>query len=363
MIDTNKLKCDYPPSYVLESVVGLNQVGGSGEWKRYDYGSGRPALVCNDSTGYIVDHHKTPISPDGGNSTDVIGFVQTHYGVDFMDAVGIISSANPSEYNVEELQPPKPVEKPSYPISKLREWNRNLLSMGMHFLEERCISESYAKMAMLGYRYKRESGKLKLESGKKFNIMDGWRVVFPTVRTKPRYDLIRINQRLDSFRATQTLRNMDQKTLDLLSELGDEKDIIDALWRDKYLSKGPLNEPFQSWTIKRWNGVTWWYPHMEILLITEGEIDAINLFESSGPAVPAKKALVNNAEMIVVVGDNGGDGPTIANSTLESFVSIGQEARIVYPYPEYKDVNDMTRAGVIHQWLKENNLPIKKGLK
>ena len=357
MINTKDLKSKYPPSYVLENVIGLKQSGSRrSTWIRYQYDSGRPALVCNDSTGVIVDHKGQAISPDGGNTTDIIGFVQKHFGISFRSAVEKITGEQvPEDYQIPEPEPPA---KPDYSLRTLKIWNNNLLKYGQQFLMDRMISEEYAKMSLLGYRYKVEKGMVELGDGK-FPLMSGWRIVFPTFRTKPKYNLIRINQRLDIAKARATYEKMDVKTKTLLSKLGDVDDVIDTLWRDKYLSKGSPIEPYHGWMIKKWNGEEWEYPRLQTMLICEGEIDAINLYEATGlPSIPSKKVFVSGAESVIIIGDNDedGDGQKIAERTAFEFNRVGQESTIVFPYAEFKDVNDMARAGVLKDWLSENHI-------
>jgi hypothetical protein len=359
-IDTASLKRDYLPSDVLENLVGLTRVGGSAGWNRYRYGNGRPGLVCNDSTGTIFEHHNMPIEPGGGSKTDVIGFVQAHFGTTFIGAVDMITGQSPSDSKGREFAEPKLPEKPPFSIKQLRQWNISLLTMGEQFLTDRMISKDYAKQCMLGYRYKSEYGSITLKNGKKFRHMSGWRVVFPTLRTVPKYDLIRVNERLDTLAAKKTLHLMPEPIIASLAHIGGEDDVIKKIWGAKYLSLGSPVEPFQGWLIKKWNGANYYYPRIPLLYVTEGEIDSINLYEASAPSIPAKKAVVNGADRVVIVQDNGGDGPKIAEKTFASYKSIGQEVEIMSPYEGMKDINDMARAGILNDWLIEHNLPAKR---
>jgi len=363
MLTAQDVKEKYPVTFVLESIIGLHPVSSKGRWKRYQYGDGRPALVAADDVGVIIDHHGLPISPWGEPKTDCIGIVQTHFGVDFLEAMRIITGEDFStDFKLEKPAVPKMADKPKYPLHLIMKWAKDLQSKRKDYLIERRITPEYAWKIKLGYRFKEEQGSVEIADGKWFPVQSGWRFVIPTMRTKPIYELKRVSQRLDTDLAKKSFHTMSDKAQkSLVERMGSEDKVIDMLWRSKYIQRGPSIETFQEWQVKAWDGKKFDYPAGEVLFVSEGEFNAINLHEFTGQAsIATKKAVVHNMNEVVIVRDNDDAGEEIAENTRQQFSITGVPIKVLRPFDGFNDVNDMAKADVLPQWLAENNLPRKE---
>lgn len=136
-----------------------------------------------------------------------------------------------------------------------------------------------------------------------------------------------------------------------------EDDLIDALFGGRYLSNGTqTNRVFR-------------YPAMDsnvrVLFACEGEYDCMALTHVlKVPAVAAKDGVRNHSGLLVWIEDNdkekvdrdrrykaGREGAL--HAIARSGKTLGQDAFILTPPDGYKDIGDMLKAGILHDWFFE----------
>ena len=363
-MDVHDVKNTYSPSYVLETICHLVPMSESGGWKRYMYeDDSRPSLCASDEQKRIKDHKGRVISPFGEDSTDVIGFVQHHFACTFLEAMEMISGDKATSKREHEHKPQlrKQARLPSYTVRDLNAWRDNLQANRLDYLVERKISPEYAYKIKLGYRLKQERDVVSLDDGSRIEVQSGWRFVFPYFYGVPTFDLWRITQRLDTDRAIEALNNMSTGVKEnLFRTFGEEKRVLDNVWRSKYLHLGPYRYPFQYWQVRSYQNGQWKMDPHELVFNTEGQIDSINLHEYTGrPSVSSKKVFSCNADVVIIVRDNDQAGIDHSERIEKSMENVGQKTLILTPFDEFNDVNDMARAGALKDWLRTNNLPVK----
>lgn len=95
---------------------------------------------------------------------------------------------------------------------------------------------------------------------------------------------------------------------------------------------------------------------LDITFITEGEIDAQSLHDHGYRAVAAKPSRKWNfdhpfsrSQMVLVVADNDRPGMEFAHKLSSQITAI--PCRIVMPFQEYKDINELILDGQLERWV------------
>lgn len=364
------------PSQLLEQ-IGFEFVSNSGDKTRMRYPGDdhfNPSVVVNESNGAVYCHRGNYIS-DNSNAGSVFQALVHIGNLSKQEAYLAITGESNIKYT-----PPLVKRKTKSPVIKqldwltvdyIKQWSANI-KPAKRFLKTRMISMDYAKHLHLGYKpnhlYKKE-----------YTFPDGFTVhtqpcnrhTIPIFRTIPKPHVFAFSLRLDDIDAEKRMEDMDEDLIDEIKKRG--KKPKELLFGPKYLNFKTSNFIFQSWLLAKYVDGQMQYQDHPYAIATESPYDAINLFEIGGqPAVATKShPYLNEAfsrvGQIIFIKDN--DKPKIdANGNMfcagdriaEQFQKkLNRPVKILSPYPEFKDVGDMAQAGVLKQWLQENNLTYK----
>lgn len=363
------------PSQLLEQIDFILVSSSNGQTRmRYPGDDGDPSVSVNERTGAVFCHRGNYISENsnGGSVFQALVYVG---GIDKKTAREMITGVSSGKYTPvikkQKVKPSAVKEHDWLTVDYVKQWTKNL-KQAKRFLKTRRISMEYANYSFLGYKpnhlYKND-----------YTFKDGFSVksqpcnrhTIPIFRTLPKPYVFSFSLRRDDMDAEKRLEDIDPDLIDEIKKR--EKNPKDILFGPKYLNMKTSKFIFQSWLLANWENGQIKYQSYPYILVTESPYDAVNLYEiGSQPAIASKghdyiNEALSHVEQVIFIKDNdkfkiapNGELFRPGDRIAEQFAKkVNRPVKILSPYPEFKDVGDMAQAGVLKQWLQENNLTYK----
>lgn len=334
---------------VLEEILGLEPQTISGDFRTYycpfHNDVNNPSFIAKGSTGncWCAAGCLVGVEPGKEKFADAIDIVRRRFGVGYQKAVSMIEGK--AHIPAFEKKPAPEKRAPRYDASKCIRAHDHLDEVWPYFAS-RHITREQAEFHRFGAHY---YGKFKVQ-----------RFTMPVMYGH--IALAMVSRRDDA--AVKALK-MDppDELVRMMAEPGFD---FDKITGPRYLTFGTSRYVFNANRLFHPGPSGLVYPITPVVFITEGQIDALNLERYTGaPSLathgsPDLWKVLQSTEQVIIVRDNDPEdehgmfpGMRIALSIREQCGLPEDRVHIVAPYPEFKDANDMARAGVIQQWVKE----------
>lgn len=379
-----KLKEDYPLRETLERLIGDRLQRSRSRYDEYlcpFHDDTNASFLVYD--GYCVCQAGCTIN--GKAVGDLFSFLMEYLGTRSMKQVGEFLTGRVAE-------PPKRVVRRDNPerVLTMRDVKEAMANLpkALPYYEGRGIPSHAAQMYYLGMKIHYPSVR-KLKDGRDFKFYCDRYAIPNVAHGRCR----KIELRTDMQHAVQQLAEIDPRILDMerahfKEKKGREPEELDmAEWfAHRYVQMlGGIRRPLIGnlerimWQIEYQGQTGYFFPKLPYVLWHEGAIKAYATENAPGdldyfypsiyghPPENLEGALVG-VERLIIVADNDPDkerngriinaGKSYAEAALAA--SRRTNAQIIYPPPDFKDADEVVKAGQAHAWLSRHGIePIK----
>lgn len=302
---------------------------------------------------------------------DIFDLVQWHQGVSRYDSLTWIAGEEPAAKPQAIVKPERKDEnRYSEWINSVHSRSRDKAYMHARYMQSRGLPIAAALAYQVGTveGWQPSSIRYRFLDGSEIPLLPATRYLIPWIIDG---QTAAIKLRLDEDSARRVLSATPKSLIDRVIENEQiarqvsevtEAHLIDVLFGGRYLSNGTqTNRVFR-------------YPAMDStvreLFACEGEYDCMALTHVLNvPAVAAKDGVRNHSGLLVWIEDNDKDTVTkdrrykagregALMAIRKSGKELGKDAVILTPPDGYKDIGDMLKAGILHDWFFEERKQI-----